>query len=145
MAPLPSKHRAIFLCLICSGLLPIGFYPSSLQAQESDTVWTPSAQLRLRAESRINNHFRAESDQIAHKKPDNLDLISQRTRIGLKAQQGRISSFFQLQQGAIWGTTGGYTLNDAAVTLHQAWFEVAPRGWARFQSALCSKAWPSWS
>ncbi len=90
------------------------------EALGQDTEWGWKLRLRPRAETFSNQHFEASPDNLNYPRPDNLDLITQQSRLTLTARRGDLSALLQLQHVAAWGTTGGDALTDPPLNVHQA-------------------------
>lgn len=83
-----------------------------------------SASIRPRGEFFVNRHFGLDPGTLNYPRPDEVDLVSQQTRLALKARRGELSAKLQLQHVAAWGVHGGDALTDGPIGLHQAWFQI---------------------
>ena len=94
--------------------------------KEGGTRWAWSASFRPRGELFVNRHFGLTPDVLNYPVPDEVDVVTQQTRLGVTATRGALSGHLQIQHVAAWGVFGGDALTDGVIGLHQGWFEVAP-------------------
>jgi len=94
--------------------------PRAGDPQPTGLVWTPGAQIFLRAEGRINPDF----DAAANTPPDVAQVL-ERARLQLGATWGVVGGFVQLQDARNWGFEGTTSSNEANTDLHQGWMEIA--------------------
>jgi len=91
------------------------------------TSWKLSARLRPRLESRFNHHFGLAPDELNYGgQPNEADVFSQQTRVGLDVSRGRLSAHLTLQHSAAWGDFGGDSLNAPPLALYQGWLRFHP-------------------
>ena len=89
-------------------------------AQSEDTEFDWSLRFRPRAETFHNRQFELQPEQLNTRLSDQLDHITQQTRLTLDAHRGALSGRLQLQHHAAFGTTGGEALTDPPLEVHQA-------------------------
>ncbi|WP_230467513.1 alginate export family protein [Lujinxingia vulgaris] len=101
--------------------------PGARSEPEQATSWSLSARVRPRVEARFNHHFGLAADELNYGgQPDEADVFSQQTRVGLKVARGRLSGRLTLQHSAAWGDFGGDSLTAPPLALYQ--------GWVRFEA-----------
>jgi hypothetical protein len=95
------------------------------KCDKEGTQWSWQASLRPRGDFYVNRNFGLTPDKLNYVRPDDVDFISQQTRLGVKATRGALTGKLQLQHVAAWGVFGGDALTDGPIGVHQAWFEIA--------------------
>jgi hypothetical protein len=96
------------------------------EGEKSDggTDWSWSARMRPRGEVFVNQNFGLDPGVLNYARHDEVDIVSQQTRLAVTATRGEVSGHIQLQHVAAWGQYGGNLLTDGPIAVHQAYLNV---------------------
>lgn len=96
--------------------------PESDEDSGEEINWDWTARIRPRMEGRFNHHFGVIPTTLRYSAfADESDLFSQQTRLGVRADRGKLDGMITAQHTAQWGVFGGDSLTLAPLELYQAW------------------------
>jgi hypothetical protein len=119
----------LFLAIGASAPLAANEAHASEPSAEPAPTITWSGQIRPRLELRNGGHFTLSPEELNYAQPARLDHVSQRARLGVAVERGSLSTRLQLQYASFWGLTGGASLTDPSLGIHQALITYTPVEW----------------
>jgi hypothetical protein len=97
--------------------------PPTPGAEIGGVVWAPSAELRMRGESRLDSYTAGHADEY---------FVTSRARLGLSGSVGKVLGFVQLQDARNFGASPPGNDGGANTGLHQGYLELREgKSWLR--------------